>query len=104
GGIDGRVKIDGQTWLIQAKRYTSYIAVGHVRDFSDLLNATGARGFFCHTGKTREGTKSLIRGDSRMILVSGQKLLDLIATDAPFIPYPGYRPPAEMVQPEQETT
>ncbi|HCJ0405636.1 TPA: restriction endonuclease, partial [Klebsiella variicola] len=26
GGIDGRVKIDGQTWLIQAKRYTSYIA------------------------------------------------------------------------------
>ncbi len=45
GGIDGRVKIDGQTWLIQAKRYTSYIAVGHVRDFSDLLNATGARGF-----------------------------------------------------------
>ncbi|HIG4575661.1 TPA: restriction endonuclease, partial [Klebsiella pneumoniae] len=22
GGIDGRVKIDGQTWLIQAKRYT----------------------------------------------------------------------------------
>lgn len=23
-----------------------------------------------------------------MILVSGQKLLDLIATDAPFIPYP----------------
>ncbi|MFV3198328.1 restriction endonuclease, partial [Klebsiella pneumoniae] len=104
GGIDGRVKIDGQTWLIQAKRYTSYIAVGHVRDFSDLLNATGARGFFCHTGKTREGTKSLIRGDSRMILVSGQKLLDLIATDAPFIPYPGYRPPTEMVHPEQETT
>ncbi|SVJ66656.1 Uncharacterised protein [Klebsiella pneumoniae] len=39
-----------------------------------------------------------------MILVSGQKLLDLIATDAPFIPYPGYRPPAEMVHPEQETT
>ena len=96
--------IDGQTWLIQAKRYTSYIAVGHVRDFSDLLNATGARGFFCHTGNTREGTKSLIRGDSRMILVSGQKLLDLIATDAPFIPYPGYRPPTEMVHPEQETT
>ncbi len=80
------------------------LAVGHVRDFSDLLNATGARGFFCHTGKTREGTKSLIRGDSRMILVSGQKLLDLIATDAPFIPYPGYRPPTEMVHPEQETT
>ena len=88
GGIDGRVKIDGQTWLVQAKRYTSYIAVGHVRDFSVLLNTTGCRGFFCHTGKTREGTKALIRGDSRMILVSGQKLLDLIATDAPFTPYP----------------
>lgn len=53
GGIDGRVKIDGQTWLIQAKRYTSYIAVGHVRDFSDLLNATGARGFFCHRQNAR---------------------------------------------------
>lgn len=38
-----------------------------------------------------------------MILVSGQKLLDLLPPML-LIPYPGYRPPAEMVHPEQETT
>ncbi|MBO1996782.1 restriction endonuclease [Staphylococcus epidermidis] len=83
GGIDGRVKIDGQTWLIRPNAIAT-TAVGHVRDFSDLLNATGARGFSAIPAK-RAKAKSLIRGDSRMILVSGQKLLDLIATDAPFI-------------------
>jgi len=104
GGIDGRVIIDGRTWFIQAKRYTSFIAVGHVRDFDALLNGAGARGFFCHTGKTREGTKSLIRSNSRMVLISGQKLLDLIATDAPFVPYPGYRPAPLQTEIEKETT
>lgn len=92
GGIDGRVIIDGETWLIQAKRYTDYIAVGHVRDFQQLLETRRCRGFFCHTGKTRSGTKNLISQDARLFLISGQRLLDLIAQDAPFSPYPGWRP------------
>lgn len=99
GGIDGRVYIDGQLWLIQAKRYASFIAAGHVRDFRQLLDANACCGFFCHTGKTREGTKSSIRSDDRLFLISGQRLLDLIATDAPFIPYPGWKPaPATLTQ------
>ncbi|WP_227542128.1 hypothetical protein [Klebsiella pneumoniae] len=87
----------------RAKRYTSYIAVGHVRDFSDLLNATGARGFSAIPAKRAKAQIAHSRRQPHD-LVSGQKLLDLIATDAPFIPYPGYRPPTEMVHPEQETT
>ncbi len=88
GGIDGRVKIDGQT-AYRAKRYTSYIAVGHVRDFSDLLNATGARGFSAIPAK-RARRKSLIRGDSRMIWsVASEPYCHRCAV----YPYPGYRPP-----------
>ncbi|MGS6215731.1 hypothetical protein ACVGV8_00795, partial [Enterobacter intestinihominis] len=50
-------------------RYTSYIAVGHVRDFSDLLNATGARGFFFPNGKKRQRHKILNTGINPNILV-----------------------------------
>lgn len=84
GGIDGRVIINDEVWFIQAKRYTDHIAIGHVRDFQQLLDASQCRGFFCHTGKTREGTRSHIRSDGRVVLISGQRLLDLITTDAPF--------------------
>lgn len=84
GGIDGRVIINGEVWFIQAKRYRDHIAIGHVRDFQQLLDAHQCRGFFCHTGKTREGTRSHIRSDGRVVLISGQRLLDLIATDATF--------------------
>lgn len=92
GGIDGRVYINGQLWLIQAKRYTSFIAVGHVRDFRALLEKHNCSGFFCHTGKTRDGTKAAIHSDDRLFLISGQRLLDLIATDVTFSPYPGWEP------------
>ncbi|MEY8940636.1 hypothetical protein AB9K36_02405 [Klebsiella michiganensis] len=48
---------------------------------------------FCHTGKTHEG-QSLIRGNSQRDPGQWQKLLNLIATDAPFYPYQdtGHRP------------
>jgi len=88
GGIDGRVYVNEQLCLIQAKRYTGYIATGHVRAFRELLEQNNCSGFFVHTGKTREGVKAAIHSDDRLFLISGQRLLDLIATEVPFTACP----------------
>jgi restriction endonuclease Mrr len=37
GGVDGEVIIDGQRWLIQAKRYRDAIKPEHVREFAHAL-------------------------------------------------------------------
>lgn len=77
GGIDGKVWIDKQLYLIQAKRYTGHVAIGHLREFEKLLENNQCDGFFCHTGKTRSSGKELaIAG--RLKIISGQKLIDLI--------------------------
>lgn len=45
GGTDGQVLIDGERWLIQAKRYGRTIRPSHIDDFGDLLRREGCRGF-----------------------------------------------------------
>jgi restriction system protein len=77
GGIDGKVWIDGIKYLVQAKRYTGHIAIGHVKEFEELVRNEGCRGFFCHTGKTRDSAKTLV-SNSNIVIISGQRLLELI--------------------------
>ncbi|EBQ8104157.1 restriction endonuclease [Salmonella enterica] len=81
GGLDGQVFINGERWLIQAKRYSRSISPQHVREFGELLTREGCRGFFVHTGRT--GRKSLDRlgGYPQIQLVSGRRLLELLARD-----------------------
>ncbi|EAU9421403.1 restriction endonuclease [Salmonella enterica subsp. enterica serovar Typhimurium] len=81
GGLDGQVFINGERWLIQAKRYSRSISPQHVREFGELLAREGCRGFFVHTGRT--GRKSLDRlgGYPQIQLVSGRRLLELLARD-----------------------
>lgn len=79
GGIDGEVRIDGQWVLLQMKRYKGSIAVAHVRDFQSLCAARGKGGLFVHTGKTTSGSKALFDGNARIHVISGQKLVDLLA-------------------------
>lgn len=46
GGLDGKVFINGECWLIQARRYSRAISPGHVREFDALLSRAGQRDFF----------------------------------------------------------
>ena len=44
GGLDGQVIIDGEHWLIQAKRYSRAVSPAHVEDFDRLPGAVYPHG------------------------------------------------------------
>ena len=77
-GIDGVVyNKKGETFLIQAKRYSNYINLQHVKDFNEILLKKGYKGFFIHSGKTGKKSKDEFRG-SNMVIISGNNLIKLI--------------------------
>ena len=76
GGIDGRCKINGKKYLIQAKRYRSYVNPNHIDDFDKLCSSNNSRGLFVHTGKT--GKKALTKHYASLSILSGRKMLDLL--------------------------
>jgi restriction system protein len=82
GGLDGQVFIDGQRWLIQAKRYSKTITPAHIRDFATLLLRERCGGFFIHTGRTGNLSRLLLHAYPQVQLISGQRLLNLLAGDA----------------------
>lgn len=45
GGLDGQVFINGERWLIQAKRYSRSISPQHIQAFGKLLAREGCGGF-----------------------------------------------------------
>lgn len=77
GGIDGRVFLFGREWLIQSKRYSSYVKKEHIESHEALCNRKDKLGIFVHTGKT--GESSLRAKNRRVVIVSGGTLLALIA-------------------------
>ena len=82
GGIDGKVRINNQWWLIQAKRYQSHINPKHVEDYKSVIGHNNyAGGLFIHTGKT--GGKSYgnmtVNGGQNIVLVSGHNLHTFIS-------------------------
>jgi restriction system protein len=78
GGVDGRVTIGGQTWLIQAKRYASAIRPEHVEAFALLCRRHGAPGLFIHTGRTGDLSRSLLDRHQHVELISGERLIALL--------------------------
>lgn len=82
GGVDGQVWINGQRWLIQAKRYSSCISSGHVLDFGALVRQERCRGFFVHTGRTGEISREALRAVPDVSLISGNRLLKLLSGNA----------------------
>ncbi|EJB9142741.1 restriction endonuclease [Salmonella enterica] len=82
GGIDGKVIIDSQTCFLQAKRYTGFISPSHVNAFSQLCEAHNTGGFFCHTGKTSKPLMEKIKTSDRIIIVSGERLINLISIES----------------------
>ncbi|MBB3948422.1 restriction system protein [Rhizobium skierniewicense] len=81
GGIDGSVQIDGETHLLQAKRYAKHINRQHIADFSALIAARNCKGIFIHTGRTGAGAKDLVLQDHRLTILSGQKLLNFLNSE-----------------------
>ena len=79
GGLDGQVIIDGERWLIQAKRYSRAVSPAHVEDFDRLLLQSGRRGLFVHTGRTGKMSRTLLTASPRLRIISGQRLLAILA-------------------------
>ena len=77
GGIDGQVIIEGQHYLIQAKRYSGYINQKDVRKFSWLCKVQGIQGLFIHTGKTGKASRAVERY-GMIKLMSGTELLKML--------------------------
>ncbi|HGM6747057.1 TPA: restriction endonuclease [Serratia marcescens] len=79
GGLDGQVIIEGKTYLIQAKRYGRTITPSHITRFGALLRHHHCDGFFIHTGRTGQLSRVLLQNHPHVHLVSGRKLLALLA-------------------------
>ena len=88
GGIDGRVSLKGRDYLIQCKRYKNHIDRRHVEDFSRICLRDGVEGYFVHTGKTGKGAREQANLWGNVIIINGQRLLDLL----------GYKEPSEKEQ------
>lgn len=79
GEIDGRVYLDGNLYLIQAKRYDGAIDAQHIREFGDVVLDQGAKGgIFVHTGRTPPGAYRQLAQNRQVILISGDRLIDLM--------------------------
>jgi restriction system protein len=79
GGLDGQVIIGDKKYFIQAKRYGRTITPSHIQDFGALLLKSRCEGFFIHTGRTGHLSRALLQNHTHVHLVSGQRLLDLLA-------------------------
>lgn len=79
GGIDGKVTYKGKTWLIQAKRYKSYINPKHVQSHIELCGHERKKGLFIHTGKSGDKSSKAVRVQGNVGMVSGRALLNLLA-------------------------
>ncbi|EGK8382452.1 restriction endonuclease [Salmonella enterica] len=87
GGLDGQVIIGAQKYLIQAKRYGRAITPSHITRFGALLRHHHCQGFFIHTGRTGQLSRALLQNHPHVHLVSGQKLLALLAGNAEWLSF-----------------
>ena len=77
GGIDGQVIINGQHYLIQAKRYKNHINPAHVQSFAGICKKRGSRGLFVHTGKTGQKSRQIAQNEN-IEMISGDRLLNML--------------------------
>ena len=84
GGIDGKVFKGREKYLIQAKRYASYIRPEHVKQFSEVCRKNRCYGYFIHTGKTGSNLKNEMPENIRII--SGKKLYELFIEKGDDVP------------------
>jgi restriction system protein len=79
GGIDGRVWIAEDLFLMQAKRYRNYIDTQHIRDFQNVIQRENAQGgLFVHTGQTGALSKKVAYEADTIIILSGRRLVNFV--------------------------
>ena len=87
GGIDGRfnltVRVDAKEvqrlYLIQVKRYNSYINVKDLNKFNkQIVEENAYAGLFVHTGKSGKAVYKELTTSGKIKLVSGKRLIDLL--------------------------
>lgn len=79
GGVDGRFRLDGQMWFIQAKRYARHVKEPHIWAFEAICQKAKVKGIFVHTGRTPERVKALARQAGCVRVISGDELLQLFS-------------------------
>ncbi len=79
GGVDGRFYLNGELWLVQAKRYTGMIKEAHVLEFDQVCAKHNAQGLFVHTGQTPKNLRSLKRQFGVVRIISGDELMAFFA-------------------------
>jgi restriction system protein len=82
GGSDGAFVLDGEPWLVQAKRYRGFVKQEHVWAFDQLCRDHGVKGLFVHTGRTPKALLGLERQAGVVRIVSGSELMQLFAGHA----------------------
>ena len=82
GGLDGQVWIDGQRYLLQAKRYGRAISAQHLQSFGELVRQEHCMGFFIHTGRTMQTSRLVLQACPYVEVLSGNRLLKLLAGHA----------------------
>ncbi|WP_447870040.1 restriction endonuclease [Serratia fonticola] len=87
GGLDGQVIIGDKKYFIQAKRYGRAITPSHIKNSGALLRHHHCQGFFIHTGRTGQLSRALLQNHPHVHLVSGQKLLALLAGNAEWLSF-----------------
>lgn len=81
GGVDGIFFIGKDKYLIQAKRYKDFVNTAHIKKFiEDIEKNKAVKGYFIHTGKTREATKKDFIQNEKIDIISGTKLVHFIRT------------------------
>lgn len=83
GGIDGRVKKNGEKFLVQAKRYSGNINPEHVNDFIKTCRCYRVRGYFIHTGKTSFEIKEIMKNNPQIKIISGEKIYEFFIFKKP---------------------
>lgn len=79
GGIDGQAWIDGQHYLIQAKKYRHHIKTAHVNELAAICAKQKVKGLFIHTGQTgAKAREAATHHRNTITIISGEKMLDLL--------------------------
>lgn len=79
GGIDGVFYLNEEKFLIQAKRYKGLVSTNHIHTINAMAVNQGCYAVFCHTGKTPKTTLDFYRKHDSTLIISGEKLLNLIS-------------------------
>ena len=82
-GIDGKFVLKNKEvnikFIVQVKRYSSYINPKHLKEFANQIHEENAYlGFFIHTGKTSKNSFAFAKSINNLEIISGQRLIKLI--------------------------